>query len=531
MLPASRPSLVPISNPLYNNGNPIVMLSPSGSERNARIIYEAIRHCDQDQRVRAGYTWRAEPYLAFVSKQSCIAGKIKAYNICQQRRELMSILCQVCDAGLAELNLTSVESAAIVKFRNQMQSGAINRDLKVKDVIQAMTVLATRGEKKQIKDDRTARQRALFAPTSEDLRHIQTKRITQFLQEGRPTRELLRNALRRDQDKGLEVARRAVAALVRLFIKVQTTRGAPLKRITLISARDENLKTFADRWTYLRNASTKGGKSRPVLLCDRPWSLLLDKVAELVINAARTRTSQVSAIGGGRPVDRAIHARSIASPDARSPAIASATGHAKPVSTSPDSSEESDVLVASPVQNSKYLSHPTPAPSPMTVSLREVETSFKAPSPSPGNVKEKTSDIATGRLFNADREATHGKASKGKSISRLSRSPMSLGKLFQTPIRRISMGISPTHDLKREVMALLAHSPSDDWFDNPAYSSPTAEAELQTVAKDTHIYVLSASPVPLALQDDGIPDELAPTNAGMLDSSSAGAGATPEQKI
>ncbi len=528
MLPASRPSLAPISNPIYNNGDPIVMLSPSGSERNARIIYEAIRHCDQNQRMRAAYTELTKPYLAFVSKQSCSSRKIKAYNILQQRRELMNILCKTCDSGLSGLNLTSAEKAEILKFRNQMQSGAINRDLKVKDIIQVMTVLATRGEKKQIRDDRRARQRALFSPTSEDLRRIETKRITQFLQEGRPTRELLRNALARDHDKGPEVAADAVKALVSLFVRVQTTRGAPLKRITISRADNENLKTFADRWTYLRNASTRGGKNRPVLLCDRPWSLLLDKVAEIVINAARTRTSQVSAIDGSRHLGRAIHARSVASSDVHSPAITPAAAHEKPVNTSPDPADESDVLVASPVQNSKYLSYRTPAPSPMTVSLRGAETPSGAPSLSPGKVAEKTSDMTTGRLVNADREATHGRTRKGKSMSRSSKS---LGKLFQTPIRRISMGISPTFELKTEVMALLNNSPSDEWFDNPAYSSPTAEAKLETVGKIKGIPDLSYSPVPSALQDEGIPDEMAPAGAGVLSSSATGGETTSGAKI
>ena len=69
MLPNSPVHLARTTEPIYNNGNPYVLLSPSGNARNIRTIYEVIRgECDS-QGLRADYTVKGKPWVGFTSQK------------------------------------------------------------------------------------------------------------------------------------------------------------------------------------------------------------------------------------------------------------------------------------------------------------------------------------------------------------------------------------------------------------------------------------------------------------------------------
>ncbi len=465
MLPVSP--LAPVGNHIYNGGKDVAKLSALDRAVSVRTIYEAIRYRDPAQRLRAGYTGEGDPYLAFVSKKSFFAGTIKAYNIVQQRLELRNILFKVCEAGLSSLkNLPVHERTVVTGFRDQMRAGDPTRDLRVRDVLPVVKMLANRTERNQIRNERQINLRQTYSPTVADRRRIEQQRITQFLQEGHPTREILRKALTRDQDKGPEVAQRAVSALVRLFIKIQTTKGAPLQRIATIRASDENLKIFAERWMYLRDPRPATRKIPSVPFCDHPWSLVLDKVAKLVLRAAATQNPQRGQIDGSVDPVRTIYTKSIASSDGTAQGAAPVVAQVTSASTPSESEDESDVLVASPPQG--YSPRLSPAASPMTQVLKNAGKLSGNLSPRLAEDMAEKGDAIADQSPDSGRKTPKSKARK--SLSRLGRSTKRLTRIFNSPVFN-----SPNKSLyvsRSDIQRLLGGSPVEWLTVVPSPSSP-----------------------------------------------------------
>ena len=65
MKPGSPVPLTRTTEPIYNAGNPYVLLSPSGNAKNIRTIYEVIRGEKNSRVLHADYTVRGEPWGVF----------------------------------------------------------------------------------------------------------------------------------------------------------------------------------------------------------------------------------------------------------------------------------------------------------------------------------------------------------------------------------------------------------------------------------------------------------------------------------
>lgn len=144
MQPTYPNRITPALQPICNNGRPIQMLSPSVGVRNLLTIYDAIKHCDSSQRLRAGFTWEAKPFLAFASKKSCFAGKIKSQNIQAQRKLFRDIMGKVSDAEFQALkDLDPNERAIVQNFVNKIRLDIRTSDLKVRDIKAALRIISS----------------------------------------------------------------------------------------------------------------------------------------------------------------------------------------------------------------------------------------------------------------------------------------------------------------------------------------------------------------------------------------------------
>lgn len=481
--------LAPVGTYIYNDGKSIAKLSAFDRASCARTIYEAIRSRDPGQRLRAGYTIERDPYLAFVSKKSIFSGREKAYRIVEQRRELRNILFKICEAGLSSLRHLSVhETTEVTEFKIRMEACDLTRDLRVRDVLPVVKILADRTKRNQIRNERARWLREFHSPTVDHLRRTDNQRITQFLQGGAPARKELCDVLTLDQDAGPEVAKRAVSALIRLFVRVQTTKGTPLERIAASRASDTNLRIFAERWMKLRYPyPTQRSPSFFGSFSDS-WNLLLDKVATLVLNAAPVQTPGSRNIdgstnqgssnidgstrpGGGNidgsinPV-RIIYAKSIASSDSATQAAAPVVPPINSANISAESEDESDVLVASPPQI--YSPMPSPAASPMTHALKNAGKLSGNLSPSPTKDMAEKGDAKSYRT--PDSESKTPKSKGRKSLSRLGQSTKRLTRIFNSPVFN-----SPDKDpyvSRSDIQRLLGGSPVEVLIEVPSPPSP-----------------------------------------------------------
>ncbi|MFM7485184.1 MAG: hypothetical protein ACKO2S_13135, partial [Burkholderiaceae bacterium] len=120
MQPNSPVRLVRTTEPIYNEGNPYVLLSPSGNPRNIRTLYEVIRSEKDSRTLRADYTRDGVPFVGFAEKDSKSKNNaVAAANISKQRRELTEILLRTTE---------TVEKK--FKYLNEQQREA-NRALKI----------------------------------------------------------------------------------------------------------------------------------------------------------------------------------------------------------------------------------------------------------------------------------------------------------------------------------------------------------------------------------------------------------------
>jgi len=120
MRPNSPVRLVRTTEPIYNEGNPYVLLSPSGNPRNIKTLYEVIRSEKDSRPLRADYTRDGVPFVGFAEKDSKSKNTVvAAANVTKQRRELTEILLRTTE---------TVEKK--FKYLNEQQREA-NRALKV----------------------------------------------------------------------------------------------------------------------------------------------------------------------------------------------------------------------------------------------------------------------------------------------------------------------------------------------------------------------------------------------------------------
>lgn len=310
--PKSSKPFVPVAEPRYNEGK-IAPISPSAdSKRNGKLIYDAIKNRDPGQRLRAGYTWKGEPYIAFVSKKSWLVGKNEAYNIQQQRRELMNIFATVCDNSLTTPNnLSNTEKVEVMNFSTLMKHGA-PRDLKVRDVIGVMKTLSDHYEQRESSKNNNVRRTIAAARTPKDDRKNRETRIAAFLQRDSGTNELLCKSLSRSKDDA-DAVKASVASMAKLFTALQQGKDGSLDGIIVRSINDKSLLDFAVRWTELRKANKDHSKKRFDKFAPHSWSKLMDQVTAQLLEAAQSR-DQHSKKGVEGANDRSvIYVRSTAS--------------------------------------------------------------------------------------------------------------------------------------------------------------------------------------------------------------------------
>lgn len=290
MLPTPSFALKPVSDPIYNNGNPIVPLSPSGSLRNIEVLYQALKGCDGHQRLRAGYTWNGRPYVAFVEKKKSHIGKIEAHNVRAQRRELNHILAGMAEAAVHKLTgIHSPDKQMLEKYRDEMRNALPVTDLRVRDVRNFLRRLDERHTSGPARQDKIQklRERYRFSPAEKHVAYRQ--RIKQFQAMDLEVRSRLIQALEHADDDSSAIATAALAAVDRLFRKALKKSGTPLAVIAKNSSADGDLQCFAKRWTRFRepiDSSTNFYRMASFKFAAYPWCRLLDEAAANVLKAS-----------------------------------------------------------------------------------------------------------------------------------------------------------------------------------------------------------------------------------------------------
>lgn len=291
MLPNSPVHLARTTEPIYNNGNPYVLLSPSGNARNIRTIYEVIRgECDS-QGLRADYTVKGKPWVGFTSqKHHSNADPVEAANSRKQRQELVEILLRTTETVEKKFKyLTYEQQQANRSLRIIAVTAPLDRDIRVGDIKPYLKVLnraygesTTKAwQEKQIEHYRD--------PV--DAGKIKRQRAQQFLNMESSTRLMLVNALTRPEDRSPEQAIAGIKAMddfLRNFLHPKE----PYRQMVRKVASNTELQFFCRRWL---SAHARSGKDATVYQSDPkfkpyPWARLLDTLCRLIIKECRRQT-------------------------------------------------------------------------------------------------------------------------------------------------------------------------------------------------------------------------------------------------
>ncbi len=483
MLPAPARPIKSVSQPVYNDGNPIVTLSPSGSARNIQIVYQALQHCDPKQRLRAGYTWNGQPYIAFVSKPKYFAGTLKTHNIRQQRQELMNILANVSDVGLQVLtNLRSAEKTGIKAFKGSMQSRAAGSDLRVRDVLQALELLSQRYESLQSGTQAARERRGRLSASPVERRHFTEQRVAQFLNADPAIKAALCEALSLPEDRGQAVAQAAFAAVTRLLSDAHQ-KGETASHVAKVATRDRELQTFALRWTALRHPRNTDGSPRHIPFGQHAWSLTLDRLAALIMKSAGLQQAHAQQVAQG-PRSVGLSPVQVNSP-AHLHTVSGASGKANRPSdiSSSASGTESSLVRSSPARPQRLQARPSPAPSPSMIYLRK----NAAPGPQATQTGSPARQTSPGFRSVTLRGVTKPGSPQPRNAQRFSLSPERIGGLLSVSSgKRFFAALSPKRDFlsRADIHSILEGSPSIEWlYESPGYSSRASLATKGPVSQ------------------------------------------------
>ena len=295
MRPNSPVPLTRTTEPLYNAGNPYVLLSPSGNARNIRTIYEVIRGEKNSQALHADYTVRGEPWVGFANKnQKYDEDPVAVANMRKQRKELVEILLRTTETIEKKFKyLTREQRDANRALKIFAITAPLDRDIKVGDIKPYLKVL-----NRAYTDSTTkAWQEKEIEPYRDhsDAQKMKRQRARQFLTMEPYTRLMLVNTLTRSEDKGPDRAISGIRAMedfLRNFLNPKESYREMARKVT----DNADLQFFCHRWLSAHPLSGKKGTvyQASAKFAPYPWSRLLDTLCRLIIKEVRRQTIIVS---------------------------------------------------------------------------------------------------------------------------------------------------------------------------------------------------------------------------------------------
>lgn len=301
MRPNSPVRLVRITEPIYNEGNPYVLLSPSGNPRNIKTLYEVIRSEKDSRTLRADYTRDGVPFVGFAEKDSKSKNSaVAAANVTKQRRELTEILLRTTETVEKKFKyLNEQQREANRALKVFAITAPLDRDIKVGDIKPYLKVLnqaygqaTTKAwQEKQVEPYRN----------HSDVQKIRWQRARQFLNMESSTRLMLVNALTRTEDKGPQQAIAGIKAMddfLRNFLNPTESYREMVRKVT----GNADLQFFCRRWL---SAHPLSGKKGTIYQSDHkfepyPWARLLDTLCRLIVRECHRQTVVVSDTDGGQ---------------------------------------------------------------------------------------------------------------------------------------------------------------------------------------------------------------------------------------
>jgi hypothetical protein len=295
MRPNSPVPLTRTTEPLYNAGNPYVLLSPSGNARNIRTIYEVIRGEKNSQALHADYTVRGEPWVGFANKnQKYDEDPVAVANMRKQRKELVEILLRTTETIEKKFKyLTRDQRDANRALKIFAITAPLDRDIKVGDIKPHLKVL-----NRAYTDSTTkAWQEKEIEPYRDhsDAQKMKRQRARQFLNMESSTRLMLVNTLTRSEDRGPDRAIAGIRAMedfLRNFLNPKESYREMVRKVT----DNADLQFFCHRWLSAHPLSGKKGTvyQASAKFAPYPWSRLLDTLCRLIIKEVRRQTIIVS---------------------------------------------------------------------------------------------------------------------------------------------------------------------------------------------------------------------------------------------
>jgi len=295
MRPNSPVPLTRTTEPLYNAGNPYVLLSPSGNARNIRTIYEVIRGEKNSQALHADYTVRGEPWVGFANKnQKYDEDPVAVANMRKQRKELVEILLRTTETIEKKFKyLTRDQRDANRALKIFAITAPLDRDIKVGDIKPHLKVL-----NRAYTDSTTkAWQEKEIEPYRDhsDAQKMKRQRARQFLNMEPSTRLMLVNTLTRSEDRGPDRAIAGIRAMedfLRNFLNPKESYREMVRKVT----DNADLQFFCHRWLSAHPLSGKKGTvyQASAKFAPYPWSRLLDTLCRLIIKEVRRQTIIVS---------------------------------------------------------------------------------------------------------------------------------------------------------------------------------------------------------------------------------------------
>ena len=291
MRPNSPVPLTRTTEPLYNAGNPYVLLSPSGNARNIRTIYEVIRGEKNSQALHADYTVRGEPWVGFANKnQKYDEDPVAVANMRKQRKELVEILLRTTETIEKKFKyLTRDQRDANRALKIFAITAPLDRDIKVGDIKPHLKVL-----NRAYTDSTTkAWQEKEIEPYRDhsDAQKMKRQRARQFLNMEPSTRLMLVNTLTRSEDRGPDRAIAGIRAMedfLRNFLNPKESYREMVRKVT----DNADLQFFCHRWLSAHPLSGKKGTvyQASAKFAPYPWSRLLDTLCRLIIKEVRRQT-------------------------------------------------------------------------------------------------------------------------------------------------------------------------------------------------------------------------------------------------
>lgn len=295
MLPTSPVPLTRMTEPIYNSGNPYVLLSPSGNAKNIRTIYEVIRGEKNSRVLHADYTVSGKPWVGFAGKgQKYDADPVAVANIRKQRQEFVEILLRTTETVEKKFKyLTQEQRDANRALKVFAITTPLDRDIKVGDIKPYLKVL-----NRAYADSTTKawqEKEIEHYQDHSDAQKIKRQRAKQFLTMESSTRLMLVNALMRPEDRSPEQAISGIKAMedfLRNFLNPKESYREMVRKV----AGNAELQFFCHRWLSAHPLSGKKGTiyQADAKFAPYPWSRLLDTLCRLIIKETRRQTVIVS---------------------------------------------------------------------------------------------------------------------------------------------------------------------------------------------------------------------------------------------